>query len=240
MSYREKPATPNSPSGTSVTTMYDHLLSPASPAMEEEKDDRLRNDLLDEICNDMGIDDSMDLDFDDFVSSGNQQQPHSHGSLAAPHHKPHQHSHSAPYPAAEGSDMRKATTTASSYSSSDSLCAIAKLTQSISTDASNKTATQDAARPNMAASDHSSEDSPQSDQSKLNQLRLKAEAVKAEIESPDVQPKSQPASWNTSNTPTWQTGAPAAPQARSVYCHIIISKSESPLVCLYRKCSNKL
>lgn len=134
MSYREKPATPNSPSGTTVTTMYDHLLSPPSPHenQEEEKDDRLRNDLLDEICNDMGIDDSMDLDLDDFCYNGqkaggsgaNMQQRF--GQIVTPGKQ------------AEADQRRgSVTTTASSgYATSDSLCAIAKLTQSISNDGS--------------------------------------------------------------------------------------------------------
>lgn len=124
MNYREKPATPNSPSGTTVTTMYDHMLSPPSPTQEEEKDDRLRNDLLDEICNDMGIDDSMDLDFDDFCYNGQQKNgaPGPFNPLATPH-KPD----SIPMDA-----RRHSTATSSSgYATSDSLCAIAKLTQSI-------------------------------------------------------------------------------------------------------------
>lgn len=123
MSYREKPATPNSPSGTTVTTVYDHLLSPSSPAHEEEeKDDRLKNDLLDEICTDMGIDDSMDLDLDDFCYNAPVQAARAAGTAAS------SRSGSA------GDERRCSVTTSSSsgYITSDSLCAIAKLTHSIS------------------------------------------------------------------------------------------------------------
>lgn len=132
MSYRDKPATPNSPSGTSVTTMYDHLLSPLSPGQEEEKDDRLRNDLLDEICNDMGIDDSMDLDFDDFCYSNQQAKP---GASNAQQRFNQISTPSKSDSASNDVRWRNSMTTASSgYSTSDSLCAIAKLTQSISND----------------------------------------------------------------------------------------------------------
>lgn len=119
-SYREKPATPNSPSGTTVTTMYDHLLSPPSPAEAEEKDGRLRNDLLDEICEDMGIDDNMDLDFDDFCYNG-QQKPGPVGSTQR-----------YGQTGSSGNEGRRpSVSNSSSYSTSDSLCAIAKLTYSI-------------------------------------------------------------------------------------------------------------
>lgn len=131
--YREKPATPNSPSGTTVTTVYDHMLSPPSPQQEEEeKDDRLRNDLLDEICNDMGIDDSMDLDLDDFCYSGAQAQQKGSGAIQQRFGQI-----VTPGKQAEGDASRRTSvTTASSsgYATSDSLCAIAKLTQSISTE----------------------------------------------------------------------------------------------------------
>ncbi|XP_067938345.1 uncharacterized protein [Watersipora subatra] len=115
-SYREKPATPNSPSGTSVTTVYDHMLSPSSPAEMEKKDDRLRNDLLDEICNDMGIDDSMDLDFDD-LCYGQQRSGSAPGGQR--------------FPTSSSEGRRPSATASSSYSTSDSLSAIAKLTHSI-------------------------------------------------------------------------------------------------------------
>lgn len=132
MSYREKPATPNSPSGTSVTTMYDHLLSPPSPgAEEEEKDDRLRNDLLDEICNDMGIDDSMDLDLDDFCYNGQQPPPPQKSAGGARFGPGAQTSVKSEVDARRGS----VATSSSGYTTSDSLCAIAKLTQSISSEA---------------------------------------------------------------------------------------------------------
>jgi len=125
-SYREKPATPNSPSGTSVTTVYDHLLSPPSPD-EEEHDDRVRNDLLDEICNDMGIDDSMDLDFDDFCYQSVQQQRAA--GVRFPQHP------AAPQKPETVERRPSATTSSSSgYATSDSLCAIAKLTQSITSE----------------------------------------------------------------------------------------------------------
>ena len=113
-----------------MTTVYDHMLSPPSPQEEEEKDDRLRNDLLDEICNDMGIDDSMDLDLDDFCYNGaNAQQKGSGGAMQQRFGQM-----VTPGKQAE-SDARRAsvtTTTSSGYATSDSLCAIAKLTQSIS------------------------------------------------------------------------------------------------------------
>lgn len=123
--YRDKPATPNSPSGTTVTTMYDHMLSPSSPAAEmEEKDGRLRNDLLDEICNDMGIDDSMDLDFDDFCYNGQQRSGSAQNSQ--------RYSQGGSSGSSEG--RRPSVTGSSSYSTSDSLCAIAKLTHSIASE----------------------------------------------------------------------------------------------------------
>jgi len=120
MGYREKPATPNSPSGTTVTTMYDHLLSPPSPAEEEEKNERLRNDLLDEICNDMGIDDSMDLDFDDDFCYNGQQKPGQRLAMSGASAK-----------ACESDARRTSANSSSGYATSDSLCAIAKLTHSI-------------------------------------------------------------------------------------------------------------
>lgn len=141
MSYREKPATPNSPSGTTVTTVYDHILSPPSPAEEEEKNDRIRNDLLDEICEDMGIDDSMDLDFDDFCYSGQQQQNAGSAQRFTQVNTPGK---------AADSDGRR--TGASGYASSDSLCAIARLTRSITNENSSSVGSEvDSKRPSSSS-----------------------------------------------------------------------------------------
>lgn len=111
--------------------MYDHLLSPPSPGVEEEeKDDRLRNDLLDEICNDMGIDDSMDLDLDDFCYSNNSSGP--------PHLQKPGTARFGQIPQSTKSEMDtrrgSVATSSSGYATSDSLCAMAKLTQSISSE----------------------------------------------------------------------------------------------------------
>ena len=192
-SYREKPATPNSPSGTTVTTMYDHLLSPSSPE-PDEKDDRLRNDLLDEICNDMGIDDSMDLDFDDFCYSNGQQKATSAAAAAGPSSR-----FTALTTPNKPVTSEAGQPTSSGYATSDSLCAIAKLTQSISSESRSETG--ESAEPVIKQEEAEiATGTNDTDQGKVAANRLLQQQQK-EVSSPPAGSRSSPPSAPVSEKP---------------------------------------
>ena len=69
MRYREQPISRSPPRAqTSLTSLLDDFERPTSPpdGAGGYGDDRIHNDLLEEICSDIGIKDTMDLDFLDF------------------------------------------------------------------------------------------------------------------------------------------------------------------------------
>ena len=78
MGYRDNRSVhrPDSPTDEVTSTdPFEHLPSPISPSAVANQfsydDDRIQNDLLDEICSDIGIKDSMELDFLDFDDISN-------------------------------------------------------------------------------------------------------------------------------------------------------------------------
>ncbi|GAB1598168.1 uncharacterized protein DDB_G0283357-like [Argonauta hians] len=77
MEYRDAPPSPSTSSVTSVSASGLDALSspttPASPVPEEMDDERLPNELLEEICEDMGIKDSMDIDLIDYMMDQTSQ-----------------------------------------------------------------------------------------------------------------------------------------------------------------------
>ena len=74
MSYRDQPR-PKSPQrfqpqvNNSLLDDFDHRPDSPPEAAGSYDDDRIHNDLLEEICSDIGIRDTMDLDFLDFDGS---------------------------------------------------------------------------------------------------------------------------------------------------------------------------
>lgn len=77
MEYRDAPRSPSTSSVTSVSASGLDALSspttPASPLQEDMDDEKLPNELLEEICEDMGIKDSMDIDLIDYMMDQTNQ-----------------------------------------------------------------------------------------------------------------------------------------------------------------------
>lgn len=83
MEYRDVPRSPSTSSVTSVSASgLDALSSPTTPAspIQEDMDDKLPNELLEEICEDMGIKDSMDIDLIDYMMDQTNQMNNMQGN----------------------------------------------------------------------------------------------------------------------------------------------------------------
>ncbi|CAH1774614.1 unnamed protein product [Owenia fusiformis] len=80
MDYREQPSPHKSVSA--VQSYHESMASPTTGGAFGYDDDRVQNDLLEEICSDFGVKDSMDLDFYDFEEIENGSQS-SNGSKSA-------------------------------------------------------------------------------------------------------------------------------------------------------------
>ena len=84
MEYRDAPRSPSTSSVTSVSASGLDALSspttPASPIQEDMDDEKLPNELLEEICEDMGIKDSMDIDLIDYMMDQTNQMNNMQGN----------------------------------------------------------------------------------------------------------------------------------------------------------------